>query len=238
MIIEGKNPVFEALSSDITIEKLMVLKDAPNSFGNILNLCRDKKIVVQFVDRLALDRVSVSKHHQGIIAISTEFNYCDIEELLLKGDKDNLIIILDGIEDPHNVGAIIRVADCVGATGIIIPRHRSCGITDTVVKVSSGACSHVKVAKVVNINDAIRKLQDNFYTVFATDMAGESVYKANLKGDIALVIGSEGSGVHLLTKKLCDGIISLPQFGKVNSLNASVAAGAVLYEAIRQRNGF
>lgn len=238
MLIEGKNPVYEALNSDVTIEKLMVLKDAPNSFGNIIKMCRDKKIVVQFVDRLALDRVSVSKHHQGIIAFGTEFCYSDFEELLVKNDKDNLIIILDGIEDPHNVGAIIRVADCVGASGIIIPRHRSCGITDTVVKVSSGACSHVKVAKVANINDIIKKLQDNFYTVFAADMGGTSVYKANLKGDIAIVIGSEGSGVHLLTKKLCDGIISLPQLGKVNSLNASVAAGALLYEAVRQRNNF
>lgn len=235
MIIEGKNPVVEALSGEVTIEKLLVQKDYSNNFGHIINTCRDKKIVVQFVDKLALDRLSVSKRHQGIIAVATDFSYSEFEDLLVKDDYGSLVIILDSIEDPHNMGAIIRVADCVGAKGIIIPRHRSCGITDTVVKVSSGAASHVKVVKVTNINDAIKKLQDNFYTVFAADMGGESVYKANLKGDIAVVIGNEGSGVHLLTKKLCDGIISLPQLGKINSLNASVATGAILYEAVRQR---
>lgn len=234
MIIEGKNSVTEALRGNATIEKLMVQNDCANSYGHIIKLCRDKKYVVQFVDKLALDRLSASKRHQGIIAVATDFCYSELEDLL---DKNNnrLIIILDGIEDPHNMGAIIRVADCVGASGIIIPRRRSCGITDTVIKVSSGAASHVKVAKVTNINDAIKILQNNFFTVFAADMGGESVYKANLKGDIAVVIGNEGSGVHTLTKKLCDGIISLPQLGKINSLNASVAAGAILYEAVRQR---
>ncbi len=235
MIIEGKNPVYEAINGGVTIEKLLVLKDAPNSFGAILKACRDKKIVVQFVDKAALDRLSPTKKHQGIIAVGTEFVYSELEEIFKKKDKDLLIIILDGIDDPHNVGAIVRVADCVGADGIIIPRHRSCGVTDTVVKVSCGATSYVKIAKVANINDAIRNMKDLGITIFAADMDGADIYRTNLKGDIAIVIGGEGSGVHTLTKKLCDGVISLPQFGKVNSLNASVATGAILYEAIRQR---
>ena len=237
MIIEGKNPVYEALNGEVTIEKLLVLKDAPNGgFGGIIKACREKKIVVQFVDRPALDRLSPTKKHQGIIAVATEFVYSDFEDILQNKSKDLLIIVLDGIDDPHNVGAIVRVADCVGADGIIIPRHRSCGVTDTVVKVSCGATSYVKIAKVANINDALRKMKDAGIMVFAADMDGTDIYKTNLKGDIAVVIGGEGSGVHTLTKKLCDGIISLPQKGKVNSLNASVAAGAMLYEAVRQRN--
>jgi 23S rRNA (guanosine2251-2'-O)-methyltransferase len=237
MLIEGKNAVNEALKGNTTIEKIMVLKSAPTSnFNTITRLCRERKINVQFVEKSALDRLTVSGNHQGIIAIATEFEYANADEILEKKDgKDLLIILLDGIEDPHNLGAIIRVADCVGASGIIIPRHRCCGVTDTAVKVSSGASSHVKIAKVNNLNDIIRKIKDMGITVFATDTNGDDIYKTNLTGDIAFVIGSEGSGVHELTKKLSDGIISLPQLGMVNSLNASVACGAVLYECIRQR---
>jgi 23S rRNA (guanosine2251-2'-O)-methyltransferase len=236
MLIEGRNAVTEALRGNVTIEKLMVLKSAPTSnFGNIIRECKEKKINVQFVEKIALDRLSQGGNHQGIIAISTEFEYSPLETLLeRKGDKDILLILLDGIEDPHNLGAIIRVADCVGANGIIIPRHRCCGVTDTAVKVSSGASSHVKIAKVNNLNDTIKVLKDKNIMVFATDMAGDDIYKTNLTGDVAFVIGNEGSGVHTLTRKVSDCIISLPQLGMVNSLNASVAAGAVLYECVRQ----
>ena len=150
-------------------------------------------------------------------------------------EKGYLFILLDGVEDPHNVGAIIRVADCVGADGIILPRRRNCGVTDTVVKVSCGASSYVKICKVNNINDAIRELKERGVMVFAADMDGDSIYKTNLTGDVAFVIGGEGSGVHALTKKLCDGVVALPQNGKVNSLNASVATGIVVYECIRQK---
>lgn len=237
MLIEGKNAVNEALRGNTTIEKIMVLKSAPTSnFNTIINTCRERKINVQFVEKNALDRLTVSGNHQGIIAIATEFEYSDVEEIIAKKEgKDLLIIILDGIEDPHNLGAIIRVADCVGADGIIIPRHRSCGVTDTAVKVSSGASSHVKIAKVVNLNDIIRRIKDEGVMVFATDANGDDIYRTNLTGDVAFVIGSEGAGVHELTRKLSDATISLPQLGMVNSLNASVAAGAVLYECVRQR---
>lgn len=237
MIIEGKNAVSEALKGNVTIEKVMVQKDVQNKgIFQIVKECRERKITVHTVEKSALDRLSPSGRHQGVLAISTEFTYSEFDELLEnKSEKGLLIILLDGIEDPHNLGAIIRVAECAGADGIIIPRRRSCGVTDTAVKVSSGASSYVKIAKVANINDAVRELKERGVTVFAADMDGESIYKTDLRGDVAFVIGGEGSGVHALTRKLCDGVVSLPQNGKVNSLNASVATGIVVYECVRQK---
>ncbi len=237
MIIEGKNAVSEALKGNVTIEKVMVQKDVQNKgIFQIVKECRERKITVHTVEKSALDRLSPSGRHQGVLAISTEFTYSEFDELLEnKSEKGLLIILLDGIEDPHNLGAIIRVAECAGADGIIIPRRRNCGVTDTAVKVSSGASSYVKIAKVANINDAVRELKERGVTVFAADMDGESIYKTDLRGDVAFVIGGEGSGVHALTRKLCDGVVSLPQNGKVNSLNASVATGIVVYECVRQK---
>lgn len=237
MIIEGRNAVIEALRGDVTIEKVLVLASgAGRGVYEVASECRKKKIPVQQVEKNALDRLSVSGRHQGLIAVCTEFKYSEIEDLLAnRGEKGALIVILDGVEDPHNVGAVIRVADCAGASGIIIPKRRGCGVTDTAVKVSCGAASYVKVAKVGNINDAIRFLQENGVTVFATDMDGEDIYKTDLTGDVAFVIGGEGHGVHALTKKLCDGVVALPQNGKINSLNASVAAGITVYECLRQK---
>lgn len=238
MIIEGRNAVMEALRGDVTIEKVLVLKDgAGRGAYEVASECRKKKIPVQQVEKSALDRLSVSGRHQGLIAVCTEFKYSEIEELLEnKGEKGALIVILDGVEDPHNVGAVIRVAECAGASGIIIPKRRGCGVTDTAVKVSCGAAGYVKVAKVGNINDAIRFLQENYVRVFAADMDGDDIYKTDLTGDVAFVIGGEGHGVHALTKKLCDGVVALPQNGKINSLNASVAAGITVYECLRQKN--
>ena len=185
-----------------------------------------------------LEKLSPSGRHQGVLAVTTEYSYYDLDEVVedcKEKSEDMLFILLDGVEDPHNLGAVIRVADCAGATGVIVPKHRGVGVTDTVVKVSAGASAHVKVIKVTNVNDAIRYLKDNGVFVFAADMDGDDIYKTNLTGNIALVIGGEGSGVHALTRKLSDGIISLPLYGKVNSLNASVATGIVVYEALRQR---
>lgn len=238
MIIEGRNAVMEALRGDVTIEKVLVLKDgAGRGAYEVASECRKKKIPVQQVEKSALDRLSVSGRHQGLIAVCTEFKYSEVEELLEnKGEKGALIVILDGVEDPHNVGAVIRVAECAGASGIIIPKRRGCGVTDTAVKVSCGAAGYVKVAKVGNINDAIRFLQENYVRVFAADMDGDDIYKTDLTGDVAFVIGGEGHGVHALTKKLCDGVVALPQNGKINSLNASVAAGITVYECLRQKN--
>jgi len=237
MIVEGRNAVLEALRGDVTVEKVLLLKDAQNLNAKaVVSLCREKKIPVQFVDKYALERLSNTGDHRGFIAVTTDFSYSELSDLTVKkGKKARLLILLDGLEDPHNFGAIIRVADCAGADGIVIPRRRNCGVTDTVVKVSSGAASHVKVAKVANLNDAIRELKEDGYTVLAADMDGDSVYSTDLRSDLAIVIGGEGNGVHQLTQKLCDGVIALPQKGKVNSLNASVACGIILYECVRQR---
>ncbi|MBQ9114570.1 MAG: 23S rRNA (guanosine(2251)-2'-O)-methyltransferase RlmB [Clostridia bacterium] len=241
MIIEGKNAVYEALKSETTIEKLYIEKgNFAKELNRIIAVAREQGIKISFEKSETLEKLSPSGRHQGVIATTTEYKYFELEDIVeeakAKGE-DMLFIILDGVEDPHNLGAVIRVADCAGATGVIVPKHRGVGVTDTVVKVSAGASAHVKVAKVTNTNDAIRYLKDQGVFVFAADMDGESIYRTNLTGNIALVIGGEGSGVHSLTRKLSDGIVSLPLFGKVNSLNASVATGIVVYEAIRQRNG-
>lgn len=239
MIIEGKNAVAEAFRSGMTIEKLCVQKGVFNeSVNRSVAEARKNGVKVVFAEKEALDKLSQSGKHQGILAVTTEYKYSELEDILSvhkeKG-TDALIILLDGVEDPHNLGAVIRVAECAGADGVVIPKHRGAGVTDIAVKTSAGASAYVKVAKVTNINDAIRLIKDRGITVLAADMGGASVYDADLRGDLAIVIGGEGSGVHTLTKKLTDGSVSLPTLGKVNSLNASVAAGAIIYEAVRQR---
>ncbi|MCR4661958.1 MAG: 23S rRNA (guanosine(2251)-2'-O)-methyltransferase RlmB [Clostridia bacterium] len=239
MIIEGRNAVKEALRSNTTIEKVLIAKDIKsNALFDLMKECKKSKIVYQMVENNVLDKYSPSKHHQGIIAFCTEYKYYEMSEILENKKGDNhFLVILDGIEDPHNLGAIIRTCECANVDGIIIPKRHSCGVTDTAVKVSVGASSYVKVCKVGNINDAIRELKEQGIYIFAADMDGASIYDTNLTGDIAIVIGGEGSGVHDLTKKLCDSIISLPQLGNINSLNASVACGISVYEALRQRLG-
>ena len=237
MIIQGRNAVTEAVKNAVTVEKVLVLKDAPihNNY-NLIKLCRENKITVQFVEKQALERLSPDGRHQGVIAVATEFEYSDVDDVLERKDgKPLLVLILDGIEDPHNLGAIIRVAECAGVNGILLPRRRCCPVTDTAVKVSCGASQYVKIAKVNNVNDAIRDLKERGIFVLAADMGGADIYRTDLTGDIAIVIGGEGEGVHQLTSKLCDGKIALPQFGQINSLNASVATGIVVYEAVRQR---
>ena len=171
MLLIGKNAVYEALRSVVTVEKVLILKDAPNLNAKpIADLCREKKIPVQYVDRRVLDKLSAGENHRGFIGTATDYSYCDYEELFTKDDL--MLLLLDGIEDPHNLGAIIRSAECAGADGIIIPRRRCCGVTDTVIKVSCGAASHVKIAKVNNLNDVIRDLKDRNVRVLAEDMDG------------------------------------------------------------------
>ncbi len=237
MIIQGRNAVTEAVKGNVTVEKVLVLKDAPKQNNyTLVGLCRDKKITVQFVDKQALERLSPDGRHQGVVAVVTEFTYSEPEEILTKkGDKPLLVLLLDGIEDPHNLGAIIRVAECAGVDGILMPRRRCCPVTDTAVKVSCGASGYVKIAKVNNLNETIRSLKESGITVVAADMDGEDIYSTDLTGDLAIVVGGEGDGVHSLTGKLCDKKVALPQFGQINSLNASVATGVVVYEAVRQR---
>ena len=240
MKIEGKNPVRELLKTDETIEKLMIINGTADSeLRQFQKLAREKNIKVEFVDKKVLDKTSETGHHQGVIAIYTDFKYSDLDETIYEArshGKDLLFIVLDEVLDPHNLGSVIRVAECAGATGVIIPNRRSASVNETVVRTSAGATAYVPVIKVSNLNQAIEKLKKENVWVYAADMDGELMYKANLKGDIALVVGGEGTGVRELTKKLCDGVVSIPMFGQVNSLNASVSAGLVLYEAVRQRN--
>ncbi|MDR0752173.1 MAG: 23S rRNA (guanosine(2251)-2'-O)-methyltransferase RlmB [Christensenellaceae bacterium] len=241
MIITGLNAVSEALESEMTVEKIYIRKDSvmtSKKAVDFISKARKKGIRIIFEERSKLDVLFPNERDQRIIAETTEFKYIDFDELLSKPGENKLYVILSGIEDPHNLGAILRVCESVGVTGVIIPERRAVGVNDTVMRASAGAATHVPTAKVTNINNAIRTLKDNFVNVYSADSKGESVYSLKLSGDIAVVIGSEGNGVPELAKKLSDKIISLPQRGKVNSLNASVATGIILYEIARQRLEF
>lgn len=239
MKIYGRNAIEEALKSGATIDRLLVRNGMRDAHGNrIVNEARDRGIRVIFRDAAALDReCPKGANHQGFVAEVTDFKYSDLDDILALAEERGeppFIVLLDGVEDPHNLGAIIRAAECAGVHGIVIPKHRSVSVNDTVVKVSSGAAQYMRVAKVTNINDAIKYLQERGVWVFAADMDGSDIYSANLSGAIAFVVGGEGSGVSRLTRELCDGIVALPMRGKVNSLNASVAAGIVIYEKLRR----
>lgn len=232
MKIEGKNCVSEALrSDDVTVNSLMCER-GDNS--KIVSLAKSKGVKITFVDKSVLDKESVGGKHQGYIADTVDFSYCDIEDIL-SASEHPFIVVLDGIEDPHNFGSIIRVCECAGVDGIIIGRNRQVAVTETVARCSAGAVAHVKIARVVNVNDAIETLKNNGVWTYALDMDGEEITKTDLTGSAAIIVGSEGRGVSQLARKRCDKIVSLKLKGKVNSLNASVACGVALYEAVRQR---
>lgn len=238
MKIKGRNALREALNSDTNIIKLMASNSSKDRvFSELIALCKKKGVKIQFVDNKILDKEC--DNHQGLVAITSDFQYSTVEEILnvaKEKNEDNFILILDGIEDPHNFGSIIRVAECLGVHGIIISKNRACPVTDTVAKVSAGAIEHMKIAKVTNINTEIERLKESGVWVYACELGGENLNSADLKGNIAIVMGSEGKGVSALTRKLCDGVVSMKMYGKVNSLNVSVATGIVLYEAVRKRN--
>lgn len=232
MKIEGRNSVYEALKSDsVTVNTLMCEKGTANS---IVALARQKGVKVTFVDKSVLDKSSIEGKHQGYIADVTDFDYCEVEDILSASEQP-FVVVLDGISDPHNFGSIIRACECAGVDGIIISRNRQVAVTDTVVRCSAGAVAHVKIARVTNINNAIKQLQDAGVWVYALDMDGEEITSVNLKGAVALVVGSEGDGISQYTRKCCDGVVSLKLKGNVNSLNASVACGIAVYEVVRQR---
>lgn len=237
-IIIGRNPVMEALKSGREIEKLVIAKDSEGSIRKIIGLARDKNLFCQFAERTALDRIADGKVHQGVIAYVSAYEYCEPEDLLeiaRKKEEDPFIIILDGIEDPHNLGAIIRTADGAGAHGIIIPKRRAAGISGTVAKASAGAVEYVPVAKVSNIAQTIDKLKEKGVWIGACDMDGQEYNKADLTGSLAIVIGAEGQGISRLIKEKCDFSISIPMCGRIDSLNASNAAAVLMYEVRRQR---
>ncbi|MBE7083742.1 MAG: 23S rRNA (guanosine(2251)-2'-O)-methyltransferase RlmB [Clostridiales bacterium] len=237
MKVEGRNAVYELLKTDKEIDKILVQKDLKDDASKrLINVIRSHKIKLQPVDKYVIEKESESKRHQGFIAYVSDYKYFDLEDVIDDcKDKDGLVVVLNEILDPHNLGSIIRVCECAGADGIIIGKDRSASVSDTVMRISAGALNHIKVAKVTNINNAIDKLKDNGFWVYGAEVGGGNIYKSNLTGKICLVIGGEDSGVKRLTKEKCDGIISIPMFGKVNSLNASVACGIAVYEVVRQR---
>lgn len=240
MIIYGRNPVREAFRSGKTVEKLYLVKGEPDmQLSQIFGLAKDRKIPVSYIDHRAMEQLAGGGNHQGVAAQITDFEYCSVDDIIALAEERGeklLIVLLDGITDPHNLGAIIRSAECFGAHGIVIPKHRSVSVNDTVVKVASGATEHMLVAKVTNINDTIRELTERNVWVYACAFDGKPPKCADFKDNTAIVVGSEGDGIKRLTKELCDDTVTIPEFGKINSLNASVAAGVVLYEAARQRH--
>ncbi len=236
MKIEGRNAVLELLKTGKNVDKILIEKQAQGSLGRIFAEARKKNIRVQFVDRLVLDKESETKHHQGVIAFSTDYEYYDLQDIINdKKSDEGFIIICDGIEDVHNLGSIIRVAECAGADGVVIPKANGATVNESVIRISAGAATHVKVAKVSNINNAIDELKRNNYWLYALEADGESIYNEDFKGNVALVIGGEDSGVKRLTRENCDKTLSLPMYGKVNSLNASIALGIASYEVVRKK---
>ncbi len=230
---EGRNAVLELLKTDKTIDKILLQKDAQGVLSKIFAEARRKNIRVQFVDKAVLDKESATKRHQGVIAYTTDFTYSDLYSMT--GKEESLIVLCDGIEDVHNLGSILRVAECAGADGVVIPNAKGASVTEAVIRISAGAAEHIKVAKVPSINHAIEELQKAGYWVYALEAGGESIYDNRLTGKVALVVGGEDSGVKRLTREKCDKVLSLPLFGKVNSLNASVALGVAVYEVVRAR---
>ena len=240
-IIEGRNPVIEAIKNDREIDKIMIANGAKEgSIKKIVAMAKEKNLIIQYVDRNKLDEISTSHSHQGVIANVSEYRYFELDELIQNAkDKgeDPFFIILDEITDPHNLGSIIRTADAVGAHGVIIPKRRSVHITPTVAKASAGAVEYVPVCKVTNMVNTIKTLKEHGLWIAAADMDGQTFYEQNLTGPIGLVIGSEGFGISRLVKKNCDFIVKMPMVGNVTSLNASVAGSILLYEIFKQRIG-
>ena len=238
-IIEGRNAVLEAFRAGKTIDKLFVLDGCQD--GPVKSILREAKktdTIINFVDKERLDRLANSGHHQGVVAQAAAYEYAEVEDILNaakeKGEAP-FIFILDEIEDPHNLGAIIRTANLCGAHGVIIPKRRAVGLTATVAKTSAGAVNYTPVAKVTNIAKTIEELKKEGMWFVCADMDGQTMYDLNLTGPIGLVIGNEGAGVSRLVKEKCDFTASIPMKGDIDSLNASVAAGVLAYEIVRQR---
>ncbi|MEG1879125.1 MAG: 23S rRNA (guanosine(2251)-2'-O)-methyltransferase RlmB [Pseudoflavonifractor sp.] len=239
-IIEGRNAVTEALRAGTTIDKIYIAKgETDATLGHIASTARAKNVVVVEADRRKLDGMSRTHAHQGVIAIASIREYADVDDILAaakeKGEKP-LIVVCDELSDPHNLGAVIRTAECAGAHGIIIPKRRSAGLTAIVAKTSAGAVAHIPVARVPNLTAVLQELKDAGLWVFGADAAGDTpLYSADLKGGAVIVIGNEGAGIGRLVLEQCDFKVSIPMKGKLNSLNASAAAAIMLYEAVRQR---
>lgn len=240
-IVEGRNAVIEALRAGRAIDKIFIAKgDVDKTLGHIASKARDKGVVVVECDRKKLDFMSQTHAHQGVIALCAVREYCAVEDIFAvaeeRGEKP-FVIVCDEISDPHNLGAIIRSAECAGAHGVIIPKRRSAGLTAIVDKSSAGAAEHMAIARVPNIPAAVKELKDRGLWVYGTAADGQSdLWHTDFTGSVALVIGSEGDGMGRLVRESCDFIVSLPMKGQVSSLNASAAAAIVMYEVLRQRS--
>lgn len=239
LTIEGRNAVMEAFRSGKTIDKIYILdgcQDGP--IKNITKEARKQDTIINYVTKERLDQMSETGKHQGVLAHAAAYTYAEVEDILkIAEDKGEpaFLFILDGIEDPHNLGAILRTANLAGAHGVIIPKRRAVGLTSTVAKTSAGAINYVPVAKVTNLTATIEELKKKGLWFVCADMTGDLMYKVNLKGPIGLVIGGEGDGVSRLVKETCDMTAAIPMKGDIDSLNASVAAGVLAYEIVRQR---
>lgn len=238
-VIEGRNAVLEAFRARKTVDKLFVLEHIKESSMNaILREAKKQDTVIHYVKKERLDQMSETGKHQGVIAYIAAYEYATVDEILKKAEEKGelpFVVILDDIEDPHNLGAIIRTANLAGAHGVIIPKHRAAGLTAAAVKASAGAINYTPVAKVTNISKTIEELKDKGLWFVCADMDGTTMYDLDLRGAIGLVIGNEGKGVSRLVKEKCDFVASVPMFGDIDSLNASVAAGVLSYEIVRQR---
>ena len=238
--IEGRNAVLEYLESGKDINKILITKgEKHGSINKIIAIAKERKIIISELERSKLNQIAQTENNQGVIAIVPPYDYCEVEDILevaKKRQEEAFILILDGIEERHNLGSIIRTAETAGVHGIIIPKRRACGINSTVSKVSAGAVQHMKIARVNNINETIKFLKQNDIWICGTDGQAKTYYfQQDFKMPIAIVIGSEGYGMSRLVKENCDFLVKIPMKGKITSLNASVSAGIVMYEATRQR---
>lgn len=238
--IEGRNAVLELIESKRDINKILVQKgEKHGSIYKIIALAKESRIVVVETEKSKLNEISKTQNHQGVIAIVPPYEYCEVDDILQEAknrEEEPFILVLDGIEDPHNLGSIIRTAETAGIHGIIIPKRRAVAVNSTVSKVSAGAVEHIKIARVNNITEVIRQLKQKNIWFIGTDMNTNTNYdKQDYKGAIGIVIGSEGFGMSRLVRENCDMLVKIPMKGKITSLNASVSAGIVIYEAVKQR---
>lgn len=238
--IEGRNSVLELLQTGKDINKIFMEKgEKHGSINKIIGIAKERKIVMVEVEKSKLNQMAKTENHQGVIAIVPPFDYCEVEDIIKEAKQKNepaFILVLDGIEDPHNLGSIIRTAETAGVHGIIIPKRRACTVNSTVYKVASGAVEHMKIARVNNITDTINYLKENGIWIYGTEMDAKTYYyREDLTGSVAIVIGSEGFGMSRLVKENCDVLLKIPMKGTITSLNASVSAGIVMYEVVKQR---
>ena len=239
LIIEGRNAIIEAFRAGRSVDKLFIQEHTKeDSMNTLIREAKKTKTLIKYVPKERLDQISETGHHQGAVAFVAAYNYAEIDDLFAKAEEKGespFFIILDEIEDPHNLGAIIRTANLAGAHGVIVPKNRACGLTATVVKASAGAINYTPIVKVTNIAQTIESLKERGMWFVCADMDGETMYDIDLKGSIGLVIGNEGKGVSRLVKEKCDFVARIPMNGDIDSLNASVATGVLAYEIVRQR---